>query len=41
MKKISARTKAFEKQLADFLYTIGNNLYALRMNLKATQKTVA
>lgn len=41
MKKTNAHTKAFEKKLAGFLHTIGNNLYALRMNRKATLKTVA
>lgn len=40
MKKANARTKAFEKNLNDFLHTIGDNLYALRMNRKATLKTV-
>lgn len=29
------------KKLDDFLHTIGDNLYALRMNRKATLKTVA
>lgn len=41
MKKANARTKAFEKKLDDFLHTIGDNLYALRMNRTATLKTVA
>lgn len=41
MKKVNTRTKAFEKRLADFLHTIGDNLYALRMNRKTTLKTVA
>jgi DNA-binding Xre family transcriptional regulator len=41
MKKANNRSKAFEKQLIDFLHTIGDNLYALRMSRKATLKTVA
>lgn len=41
MKKVNAHTKAFEKKLNDFLHTIGDNLYTLRMNHKATLKTVA
>ena len=41
MKKVNTRTKAFEKKLNDFLHTIGDKLYDLRMNRKATLKTVS
>lgn len=41
MKKVNAPTRAFEKKLDNFLHTIGDNLYALRVNRNATLKTVA
>lgn len=41
MKKYNSSSTAFEKKLNDFLHTIGDNLYALRMNNNAALKTVA
>lgn len=39
MKKVNP--KLLKKKLTDFLHTVGDNLYALRINRKATLKTVA
>lgn len=41
MKKANPNSKAFQKILVNFLHTLGNNLYALRINRKATLKTVS